>query len=135
MKRSVFALLFAGVLIATGIGAGAQEGPRAAPSNNNLNAAQDVFLDMNPATLSTFAVPNMAEADLQAGELVHTCGTDNSTGSVWYEFSSVGGQVVIDTAGSNIDTIMTLYQGAALASPAYLDAVACADSGPQCGCR
>lgn len=130
MKRLAYCT-FVFIVLLQGAGtSAAQRDPRVPPSNNNLIGAHDVFLDMNPANPAVFNVPNMAEADLQSGELVHTCGVDNSTGSVWYEISSVGGQVVIDTAGSNIDTIMTLYQGALLANLAYLDAVACAETGP-----
>lgn len=130
MKRLVYCT-FVVIGLLQGIGTSAAQGsPRVPPGNNNLIAAYSLMLEMDPAVPTVHTVPNMAEADLEAGELVHTCGTDNSTGSVWYQLASVGGQLVIDTAGSNIDTIMTLYEAASLPSISLLDAVACAETGP-----
>lgn len=66
-----------------------------------------------------------SEASLQVGEQQSTCGHLNSA-SVWYQFNApVSESIVVDTAGSSYDTVISAWTGTTLGS---LSHVACNDN-------
>jgi hypothetical protein len=103
---------------------------RAAPPGDNLISAIGVLLDVSGQLPTSFVVNNMHEATLQTGELPPSCGPNNVNGSVWYTFNAAAGRLTIDTAGSDFDSLITLYRAPAITFPPYVDEIACSDSGP-----
>jgi hypothetical protein len=72
------------------------------PSNNACSDARALTLGVQAAG-TTFG----ATADGSA-----TCGSSNSTGDVWYTFSSIcAGPVTLDTLGSSYDTVLSVHAG------------------------
>jgi hypothetical protein len=108
--RKLLWLAVLAALISTGIEltAGAQQGPRALIFTGNYSI-------VNIHNLPQIDTLNNAEAlggPPQVDEPLHSCHTGSAhTGkySIWFAVAHPGGKLVIDTTGSNYDTVVSAY--------------------------
>src|SRR4051812_2953960 len=104
----------------------------AAPANDNF--ANATVIDGTSLSQSTTNV----EATIEAGEPNH--GVGGSGASVWWSWQApVSGDVVIDTCGSAIDTLLAVYTGVAVNALTLVtrndDSAGCGGNGRQSALR
>jgi hypothetical protein len=117
-------LLIAAAVAALGMFAAAPAA-LAAPTNDAVNAPFNVELNGGPVTIDGGTIG----ATWETGELLTPGGNGECSGrkmvaTTWYRILGNGGTVSVNTAGSNFDTVLSIY---AAPTPTLTDGLPCND--------
>ena len=121
--RRFFALCMVIIPAVLSMPAAAQNAPRVPPSNDNISSRKAILVPFQE-TIAT------AEATVQVGEQPHACIGQTGEKSVWYAIEApAGATLVVDTTGSNYDTVVSVWAVPTLAFLDQIVSVDCEDDG------
>lgn len=121
--RRFFALCMVIIPAVLSMPAAAQNTPRVPPSNDNISGRKSILVPFQ----ETIAV---VEATVQVGEQPHACIGQTGEKSVWYALEApAGATLVVDTTGSNYDTVVSVWAMPTLAFLDQIVSVDCEDDG------
>jgi hypothetical protein len=119
------AVLAAGIGSGIGFTSGAQHGPRALSFTGNYSTV----VSHNLPQIGTLNNVEALGGPPQADEPLHSChagGAHTGKFSIWIAVAHPGGKLIIDTAGSNYDTVISAYRYSGV-PPLGLRPAACND--------